>query len=97
MSNDGTLDAAAIGEHRAGQVCPIFGIKRKGLRIQFVSIDNQDSLVGDNIVLGSPAGQRPGGIFAFGGDAAGHEGKRPTFLLAAKREEPSALKFALIM
>ena len=40
MSNDGALDAAAIGEHRAGQVCPIFGIQREGLRIQFVSIDN---------------------------------------------------------
>ena len=74
MSDDGALDAAAIGEHRAGQVCPIFGIQREGLRIQFVSIDNQDSLVGDNIVLGSPRGQRPGVIFAFGGDAAGHEG-----------------------
>ena len=57
MSNDGALDAAAIGEHRAGQGCPLLGIKREGLRIQFVSIDNQDSLGGDNIVLGSPGGQ----------------------------------------
>ena len=55
MSDGGALDAA--GEHRAGQGCPLIGIKREGLRILFVSIDNQDSLVGDNIVLGSPRGQ----------------------------------------
>ena len=57
MSNDGALDAAAIGEHRAGQVCPIFGIQRESLFIQLAAIDNQDSPVGDNIVLGSPGGQ----------------------------------------
>ena len=57
MSNDGALDAA--GEHRAGQVCPIFGIKREGLRIQFVSIDKQDSFVGDDIIPGSPGGSVP--------------------------------------
>ena len=55
MSNGGALDAA--GGHRAGQVCPLIGIKREGLFSQFVSIDNQDSLVGDNIVLGSLGGQ----------------------------------------
>ena len=55
MSNGSTLDAA--GGHRAGQGCPLIGIKREGLRILFVSIDNQDSLVGDNIVLGSLRGQ----------------------------------------
>ena len=76
MSDDGALDAAAIGEHRAGQVCPIFGIQFEGLFILLVAIDKQDSFVGDNIVLGSPGGQRPGVIFTFGGDAAGHEGIR---------------------
>ena len=55
MSNDGALDAA--GEHRAGQGCPLIGIKREGLRILFVSIDKQDSFVGNNIIPGSPAGQ----------------------------------------
>ena len=73
MSNDGALDAAARGEHRAGQVCPIFGIKRESLFIQLVAIDNQDSFVGNNIIFGSPRGQRPSVIFAFGGDAAGQE------------------------
>ena len=57
MSHAGALNAAAIGERSAGQGCPLIGIKREGLRILFVSIDNQDSLVGDNIVLGSPRGQ----------------------------------------
>ena len=56
MSDADALDAA-IGERSAGQGCPLIGIKREGLRTQFVSIDNQDSLVGDNIVLGSPGGQ----------------------------------------
>ena len=55
MSNGGALDAA--GEHRAGQVCPLIGIKREGLFSQLAAIDNQDSLVGDNIVLGSLGGQ----------------------------------------
>ena len=71
MSNDGALDAAAIG---AGQGCPLIGIKREGLRTLFVSIDKQDSFVGDDIIPGSPGGQCPGVICAFGGDAAGHEG-----------------------
>ena len=57
MSDADALDAAAIGEHRAGQVCPIFGIQRESLFIQLVAIDKQDSFVGDNIVLGSPGGQ----------------------------------------
>ena len=70
MSDAGALDAAAIGRS-AGQVCPIFGIKREDLRILFVSIDNQDSLVGDNIVLGSPGGQRPVLVSSLGSDAAG--------------------------
>ena len=59
MSHAGALDAAAIGERSAGQGCPLIGIKREGLRILFVSIDKQDSFVGDNIVLGSPGGQCP--------------------------------------
>ena len=71
MSNDGALDAA--GEHRAGQVCPIFGIKREGLRIQFVSIDKQDSFVGDDIIPGSPGGQCPVCVSSLGSDAAGQE------------------------
>ena len=74
MSDDGALDAAARGEHRAGQVYPLIGIKRESLFIQLAAIDNQDSPVGDNIIFGSPRGQRPSVIFAFGGDAAGHEG-----------------------
>ena len=71
-SNDGALDAA--GAHRAGQGCPLIGIQRESLFSQLAAIDNQDSPVGDNIIFGSPGGQRPGVIFAFGGDAAGHEG-----------------------
>ena len=74
MSDDGALDAAARGEHRAGQVCPLIGIQVEILFIQLAAIDNQDSLGGDRFSFGCPAGQRPGGIFAFGGDAAGHEG-----------------------
>ena len=50
MSDAGALDAAAIGEHRAGQGCPLIGIQRESLFIQLAAIDNQDSLVGDNIV-----------------------------------------------
>ena len=57
MSNDSALDAAAIGERSAGQGCPLIGIKREVLRTLFVSIDNQDSPVGDNIIFGSPGGQ----------------------------------------
>ena len=72
MSDGGALDAA--GEHRAGQGCPLIGIKREGLRILFVSIDKQHDFIGDHIIPGSPAGQCPGVIFTFGGDAAGHEG-----------------------
>ena len=71
MSNDGALDAAARGEHRAGQVCPIFGIQRESLFIQLVAIDKQDSLVGNNIVLGSPGGQCPVLVSSLGSDAAG--------------------------
>ena len=54
LSNDGALDAAAIG---AGQFCPIFGIQRESLFIQLAAIDNQDSFVGDDIIPGSPGGQ----------------------------------------
>ena len=71
MSNGGALDAA--GGHRAGQGCPLIGIKREGLRTQFVSIDKQDSFVGDNIVLGSPRGQCPVLVSSLGCDAAGQE------------------------
>ena len=68
MSNDGALDAA--GGRSAGQVCPLIGIKREVLRIQFVSIDNQDRLVGDHIIPGSPGGQRPVFVCFFRPDAA---------------------------
>ena len=71
MSDGGALDAA--GGHRAGQGCPLIGIKREGLRILFVSIDKQDSFVGDNIVLGSPGGQCPVLVSSLGCDAAGQE------------------------
>ena len=57
MSHAGALDAAAIGERSAGQGCPFIGIKREGLRILFVSIDKQDSFVGNNIIFGSSGGQ----------------------------------------
>ena len=70
MSDGGALDAAAIG---AGQDCPLIGIKREGLRILFVSIDNQNSLVGDDIILGSPGGQCPVLVSSLGSDAAGQE------------------------
>ena len=50
-------DDFPIGERSAGQGCPLIGIKREGLRILFVSIDKQDSFVGNNIILGSPGGQ----------------------------------------
>ena len=73
MSNDGALDAAARGEHRAGQVCPIFGIQRESLFIQLVVIDKQDSPVGDNIIFGSPRGQAPGIICTLGRYTTGHE------------------------
>ena len=56
MSDGGALDAAAIG---AGQVCPIFGIQRESLFSQLAAIDNQDSLIGDDIILGSPGGSVP--------------------------------------
>ena len=71
LSDAGALDAA--GERSAGQVCPLIGIKREGLRIQFLSIDNQDSLVGNNIVLGDPRGQCPVCVSSLGSDAAGQE------------------------
>ncbi len=71
MSNDGALDAA--GEHRAGQDCPLIGIKREGLRILFLSIDKQDSFVGDDIIPGSPGGQCPVLVSSLGSDAAGQE------------------------
>ena len=71
MSNDGALDAA--GEHRAGQVCPIFGIQRESLFSQLAAIDKQDSFVGDDIILGSPGGQCPVLVSSLGSDAAGQE------------------------
>ena len=71
MSDGGALDAA--GGHRAGQVCPIFSIQRESLFSQLAAIDNQDSLVGDNIVLGSPGGQCPVLVRCLGCDAAGQE------------------------
>ena len=69
MSDADALDAA--GERSAGQGCPLIGIKREGLRILLVAIDNQDSPVGDNIVLGSPGGQCPVLVSSLGSDAAG--------------------------
>ena len=73
MSHAGALDAAAIGERSAGQGCPLIGIKREGLRILFVSIDKQDSFVGNNIIFGSPGGQCPVLVSSLGSDAAGQE------------------------
>ena len=73
MSDDGALDAAAGGERSTGQVCPLIGIKREGLRILFLSIDKQDSFVGDDIIPGSPGGQCPVLVSSLGSDAAGQE------------------------
>ena len=73
MSNDGALDAAARGEHRAGQVCPIFGIQRESLFIQLAAIDNQDSFIGNNIILGSPFSQFPVLVSLPSCNAAGQE------------------------
>ena len=73
MSNGGALDAAARGEHRAGQVCPFFGIQCETLRIHLVVIDKQDSFVGNNIIFGSPGGQCPVCVSSLGSDAAGQE------------------------
>ena len=69
MSNDGALDAA--GEHRAGQGCPLIGIQRESLFSQLAAIDKQDSSVGDDIIPGSPGGQRPVLVSSLGSDAAG--------------------------
>ena len=74
MSNDGALDATAIGERSAGQGFPLCSIQSEFHSVHFVVIHKQHDFIGDNIIFGSPRGQRPGGIFAFGGDAAGHEG-----------------------
>ena len=73
MSDAGALDAAAIGEHRAGQVCPIFVIQSEFQSVHYVVIDNQDSFVGDNIIFGSPGGQCPVCVSSLGSDAAGQE------------------------
>ena len=73
MSDAGALDAAAIGERSAGQGCPLFGIKFELLRILLVAIDNQDSFIGDNIVLGSPGGQCPVLVSHPSCNAAGQE------------------------
>ena len=70
MSDAGALDAAAIG---AGQGCPLIGIKRESLFSQLAAIDKQDSFVGDDIILGSPGGQRPVLVSSLGSDAAGQE------------------------
>ena len=71
MSNDGAINAAARGEHRAGQGCPRIGIQLESLFSQLAAIDNQDSLVGDNIIFGSPGGQRLVLVSSLGSDAAG--------------------------
>ena len=71
MSDAGALDAAAIGDS-AGQGCPCFGIQCELLRIQLVSIDKQDSFVGNNLVPGDPRGQAPGLIFIHGRYTTGH-------------------------
>ena len=66
-------DGAARGAHRAGQGCPLIGIQRESLFSQLAAIDNQDSPVGDNIIFGSPGGQRPVLVSSLGSDAAGQE------------------------
>ena len=73
MRNTGALDAAAIGERSAGQGCPCFGIQCETLPILLVAIDNQDSFIGNNIILGSPRGQCPVLVSSLGSDAAGQE------------------------
>ena len=71
LRNTGPVDAAAIGDS-AGQGCPCFGIQCELLRIQLVSIDKQDSFVGNNLVPGDPRGQAPGIIFTHGRYTTGH-------------------------
>ena len=71
MSNDGALDAA--GEHRAGQDCPLIGIKLEFHSAHFVVIHKQHDFIGDDIIPGSPGGQRPALVSSLGSDAAGQE------------------------
>ena len=78
-SNDGALDAA--GEHRAGQGCPLCSIQIEFHSVHFVAIDKQDSFVGDDIIPGSPGGQRPVLVSSLGSDAAGQVLIRTSFLL----------------
>ena len=70
MSDDGALDAAAIG---AGQGCPLIGIKRELHSVHFVVIHKQHDFIGDNIIFGSPGGQCPVCVSSLGSDAAGQE------------------------
>ena len=46
-------DAAARGEHRAGQGCPLCSIQIEFHSVHFVVIHKQHDFIGDNIVLGS--------------------------------------------
>ena len=78
MSDDDALDAAAIG---AGQGCPRIGIQRESLFSQLVAIDKQDSFGGNNIIFGSPVGQRPVLVSSLGSDAAGQVRIRTSSLL----------------
>ena len=57
MSNAGALDAAARGEHRAGQGCPLCIIQSELHSVHFVVIHKQHDFIGDNIIFGSPGGQ----------------------------------------
>ena len=67
-------DAAARGGHGTGQGFPLCIIQSEFHSVHFVVIHKQHDFIGDHIIPGSPGGQRPGVIFTFGGDAAGHEG-----------------------
>ena len=73
MSDADALDAAAIGEHRAGQGCPLCSIQSELHSVHFVVIHKQHDFIGDNIIFGSPGGQCPVLVSSLGSDAAGQE------------------------
>ena len=73
MSDADALDAAARGEHRAGQGCPLCSIQSEFHSVHFVVIHKQHDFIGDDIILGSPGGQCPVCVSSLGSDAAGQE------------------------
>ena len=81
MGDASTFDGAAVGRSSARKIDPLFRIQSEGLLILLVTVDNQDSLVGNNIILGLPGGQSPVLVCFLGSDAAGQERIRTSRLL----------------